>query len=227
MQQSDTPFKASWWGIELESAGLELLRPDRGTYAEYDFAALPSLPCTLDGSFAWLRQYDPCDQNIGVERRGEIAGQLSSLLMLAEQRGRALPDAFVTFMRDSALQMRVRSSTDCFIELCAEPVPSPVDDGFLIRFLADSQGCLFWYLYLPGNGAGHCVVVSPGYYGLPEEEWQDTPPDHSEIRYCAESFEVFMCRFVLENEAWLSVFDGTEPGALEKAYVAGYLGVAG
>jgi hypothetical protein len=55
---------------------------------------------------------------------------------------------------------RVRSNTDCFLDVCSEPIRSQVGDGWLVRFLADSQGRIFWYLYLTPDGSDHAVVSS-------------------------------------------------------------------
>jgi len=222
MQHIDSPFKAAWWGIALEDAGLGSVRPDQGTYGEYSYEALPPLPCALDGSFSWLRQYAPCDAHVGVERGEDHERVVSMLLADAVAQRVGLPREFVAFMRDGSGIERVRSNTDCYIDLCQAPVPSPIGNGHLVRFFADSQGCLFWYLYVPSGSDDHCVVVSPRFYGLPEEDWQDEPPDHSELRFCAESFEAFLCRFVLENEIWLLTSDGEELGPFERAYVEGY-----
>ncbi|MCI0663193.1 MAG: hypothetical protein L0220_19170 [Acidobacteria bacterium] len=107
------------------------------------------------------------------------------------------------------MRARIRSTTDCYLDLCPEAIQSPIGGGYLIRFLADSQGCLFWYLYLTADGSDHAVVASVGFYGTEAEEWQEEPPDPSEIAFSAESFEAFMCRFWLENEIWFAGFEET------------------
>ena len=73
------------------------------------------------------------------------------------------------------MQARIRSTTDCFIDICSEAVQAPIGGGFLVRFLADSQCCLFWYLYLTANGSDHAVVASHGFYGTEAEQWQEEP----------------------------------------------------
>lgn len=95
------------------------------------------------------------------------------------------------------------------MDLCPEAIQSPIGGGYLVRFLADSQGCLFWYLYLTADGSDHAVVASPGFYGTEAEEWQEEPPDPGEIAFSAESFEGFMCRFWLENEIWFAGYEET------------------
>src|SRR5262249_32612698 len=85
------------------------------------------------------------------------------------------------------------------------PVRCPVGDGYLVRFLCDSQGCVMWYLYLTADGSDHAVVASPDFYGTRSERraahaWVRANPDPEEIVFCGESFEEVLCRFWLEND---------------------------
>lgn len=227
MHESATPFQTAWWGIDLEDAGLAELRPYLSTYGKYDYASLPPLPYRLDAQFGWLQGMSPCNAHIASdERASEYVIHLENLIRSSGKVGQSLPAEFLNFFTQPALIERVRTCTDCFIDLCPALVPSPIGTGHLVRFLADSQGCLFWYLYLPEKNHEHCVVVSTGFYGLPEEEWQDEPPDPSEICVCAPSFEAFIGRFVIENELWFTVSDGDELGPAEQSYVASYLAMA-
>jgi hypothetical protein len=133
-----------------------------------------------------------------------------------------LPAAFNTFAETLELQRRVRSNTDCFFDVCAELVPSPLGGGYLIRFLADSQGCIFWYMHVRPGGSDHAVVSSPGFYGTDAEQWQEEPPDPNDIVYCAESFEGFICRFWLENEVWFAGWQGTPLPEVGRDYIERY-----
>lgn len=65
---------------------------------------------------------------------------------------------------------------------------------------------------------------SAGLYGTEAEQWQDEPPDPSEIVYCAESFEAFMCRFWLENEIWYAAWKKTPMLDVAKEYIERYRG---
>jgi hypothetical protein len=103
-------------------------------------------------------------------------------------------------------------------------VPSPVGSGYLVRFLADSQGCLFWYLFIDADGTDHAVVCSPGFYGSPEEHWDDEAPDPNEIVFSEESFEAFLCRFWIENEICFSKYQGTPMPLAGKVYIRRYNG---
>jgi len=209
MQPSESPFPCNWWGIELEDAGLGDVRPDVGTYGGYEFNRLPALPFEMRGDFAWLAATSEIDQHIDQEKAAENIQALPRLRESLNRLDLKLPESFTTFMESPDLHARIRSSTDCFLDLCPEAVLSPIGGGYLIRFLADSQSCIFWYLYLTADSSDHAVVASPGFYGTVDEQWQEEPPDPGEIVFSAESFEAFMCRFWLENEIWFAGFEET------------------
>ena len=225
MLPSESPFPCHWWGTGLEDAGLRDVRPDIGTYGRYEFDLLPPAPFELRGDFDWLASApDHGANSIGVQQAAENAGSLARLREASARLGVKLPEAFTRFMESPGLQRRVRSNTDCFLDLCPEPVRSPLGGGYLVRFLADSQGCLFWYLYLPPDGSDHAVVSSPGFYGAEEERWEDEPPEPTEIVYSAESFEAFLCRFWLENEIWFAEFERTPMPEVGREYIERYRG---
>jgi len=225
MLPAHSPFPCHWWGMSLEPVGLGEKRPDVGTYGRYDFGQLPPLPFPMSGDFAWLATAPAHRHNIGKKYAADNARAIKFLRSSSDRLGLRLPDAFTKFMETPALQDRIRSSTDCFLDLCREPVRSPLGGGWLVRFLNDSQGCLFWYLYLTADGSDHAVVTSPDLYNPPlepseedepededcgeeseddepeDEDWEEEDePDAKAIAFCAESFESFLCRHWLENE---------------------------
>ena len=223
MQPVDSPFPLHWWGTSLENVGLEDVRPDVGTYGRYDFSALPPVPFDLHGDFTWLAVTPPHEEhNIGDEQATENAQALKRLRQAADRLGIRLPVPFVTFMESPSLHQRIRSNTDCFLNLCPALVRSPIGDGSLVRFLADSQGCIFWYLYLTRDGSDHAVVSSPSFYGTDEEQWEDEEQDSVEIVFCAESFEAFICRFWLENEIWFAEWQKIPMPDVGRAYIEQY-----
>jgi hypothetical protein len=203
---------------------LDEVRPYVGTYGRYEFDRLPPVPYLMRDDFAWLAQRPAFDHSIGDERATEVAAALPKLRDAAARLGVRLPESFTRFMGSPDLHSRVRSNTYCFLDLCEEPVRSPVGDGWLVRFLADSQGCIFWYLYLSPDGSDHAVVSSPGFYGTEAEQWQDEPPNPAEIVYSAESFEAFMCRFWLENEIWYAEWKKTPMPEVGREYIERYRG---
>lgn len=207
MLPSHSPFPCHWWGTSFDDVGLRDIRPDVGTYGRYQFDRLPPLPFEMRGDFAWLYEAPTFDFHIGAEHSEANSRALVILKRASARLGLPLPDTFTTFIETAALQARIRSNTDCFLDLCSEPVGSPLGEGYLIRFLADSQGCIFWYLYLTQDGSDHAVVSSPGFYGSEAEDWQEETADPADIVFSAESFEAFMCRFWLENEIWFAALD--------------------
>jgi hypothetical protein len=217
MRVDETPFPPGWWG-----QGLDDVRPDVGTYGRYPHEDLPRLPFELRGDFAWLRSQPFRADHVAREKPAENAKALPALLGDAVRRGLILPTEFVEFYRSPDLQQRIRSCTDCFLDLSPVFIALPIADGFLLRFLADSQGCIFWYLYaLPGT-TDHCVVASPDFYGAKAEQWQEEPPDPEQIIFCEESFERFLCRFWLENEIWYSGYEKHPLLAEGRRYLESY-----
>ncbi len=223
MLPSESPFPCQWWGTDLENVGLREVRPRIGTYGRYEFDRLPPVPFKIRGDFDWLASALEHDaHSIADVKAAENAGALARLCEASARLGVKLPEAFTRFMESPGLQQRVRSNTDCFLDLCPEPVRSPLGTGYLVRFLADSQGCIFWYLYLTPDGSDHAVVSSPGFYGTEAERWQEGLPDPAKIVYCAESFEAFMCRFWLENEIWFSGWKKTPMPDVGREYIERY-----
>lgn len=208
MKPEQIPFPASWWATSLDNIGLAEQRPNVGTYGRYEHTNLPELPLQLTGEFAWLREQPRHKYHIGTEHGDDIGHTLTELRMACKQSSVALPKPFLEFFESPELHASFRSVTDCYLDLTEGPVPSPEGSGVLIRFLADSQGCIYWYLYIPTGSGEHAVVASSDFYevGNKTEEQKDEKPDPLEIVFAEQSFEAFMCRFWIENELWLSKY---------------------
>lgn len=224
MQAERSPFPCAWPGIALEGVGIDALRSRQGTYGLYAFEHLPSLPVALDGSFGWLASW-PDAPEWGIDQEaGEATPAALARLTEAEAD---LPPPFVRFLSERTLQRKVRSITACYVSLSPVAVPSPIGGGRLVRFLSDQQGCMFWYLFLAPDG-DHAVVASPDFYGAPEEELEWEPADPRNLVFCAESFELFVCRYWLENEIGFAscyLLPDQEPGmppAAAERYLAAY-----
>jgi hypothetical protein len=202
--------------------GLADVRPWVGTYGRYDFAQLPPLPFHLSGSLDWLAEAPRHSDNVGEQRSKENAAAFIQLQSICELKGIRLPATFAKLFSTPSLQQRIRSNTLCFLDLCPSVVPSPVGRGNLIRFLADSQGCIFWYVYLNEDGSDHAIVSSPDFYGTEAEQWNDEVPDPSAISFSAECFESFLCRFWLENEIWLAEYEKTPMPEAGRTYIEQY-----
>jgi len=225
MTPDESPFPPQWIGICLENAGLGKVRPRIGTYGRYDFNLLPPAPTELRGDWGWLHAEPERLPGIGGQSEPEATATADALRASAARAGLPLPHAFVSFIETPALHRRVRSNTDCSLDISREVVPAPAGGGFLVRFLADSQGCVFWYLYLTPGGSDHAVVSSPDFYGTAEEMegWGEEPRGLSRIAFAAESFEAFMWRFWLENEMWFAGYEDTPMPAAGTRYAEQYL----
>jgi hypothetical protein len=233
MLPADSPFPCYWWGTSFPGDGLAVNRPDRGTFGRYDFGRLPPLPFTFSGNLDWLAAAPEHKQSIGSRYAAEAPEAIRCLRQSADGLGVRLPDAFIKFAETQSLQQRIRSVTGCYVDLCPEPIRSPIGGGWLVHFLADSQGCLFWYLCLTADRTDHAVVASPDYYSTPlewsgdvdgdgNEEWEDESPDPSAIVFCAESFEAFLCRYWLENEIWMAQYMKAPMSEAFRRYVEQY-----
>lgn len=223
MKFEHSPFPSGWWAISLENVGLQDQRPDVGTYGCYEHGNLPPLPVSLSGRFQWLLDLPLLDFHVGTERLTQNQLALKKLVETCESTDIALPHAFIEFFSNLGWQARIRSNTDCFLDLASEPVRSPIGPGKLVRFLADSQGCVFWYLYIPDGSAEHAVVSSPDLYDTElRVSVEEDQPDPSAIVFAEETFEAFLCRFTIENELWFSKYGGTPISQIGQEYLERY-----
>jgi hypothetical protein len=168
----------------------------------------------MRGDFPWLAASPELEQHIGREKAAENIHALASLRESLKRLGLKQPESFTAFMDAPALHARIRSTTDCLLDICPEAVQSPISGGYLVRFLADSQGCLFWYLYLTADGSDHAVVASPGSYGTEAEQWQEEPPAtyRSSLRQSASGgqYENHQCRQT-SCQTWFEVWKDATP----------------
>ena len=122
-----------------------------------------SLPFDLDGTFGWLTEQPvQADDLIAQCAAVELSNQLSVAEKSAASSGVSLPLEFTNFLKSSEKQKYVRSATGCYLDLAQTLLP--LFDGYLLRFLVDSQGCACWYLYLNRDSSDHCVAISYEYF---------------------------------------------------------------
>jgi hypothetical protein len=126
------------------------------------------------------------------------------------EQGLSLPPAFLQLMTSHDLQDRVPSCTACYFDLPDTIVPCPQsENGYLIRFLNDQQGCLFWYLYLTPQGE-EGVLTSPFCLDTLSQytEREDFPPELFQKKVKESTYicaEEFLYRFWLENTIWFTL----------------------
>ncbi len=198
-----------WWSIELPGYRDH---PQMSTYSLFSYAHLPPIPEPLDDAFSWLEGEPVEERNLAENTCAfESEFSLAEIAQVLDQSSIQLPALFVTFAESVSLHRRIRSCTDCYLQLPDYPakVHAGDDYGFLINFLSDSQWCLHWYLYL--NPAGeHLVLVSPQAYGFRSDEevaLQQTVVNLEDepIWICAPSLNEFIYRFWIENEIWYAL----------------------
>src|SRR4051794_27222656 len=112
MRSDQTPFPSAWWAPELPG-----VRPRAGTYGRYPAGNLPPLPFPLHGDFSWLAAHPRQRHPISVEKSSDNAAALAPLVQDAARRALTLPPEFFAFFGSRDLQQRIRSCTDCFLDL--------------------------------------------------------------------------------------------------------------
>jgi uncharacterized protein (TIGR02996 family) len=203
-----TLSEAAWTGMEMTE-----YRECNGTYGTCLYSRLPPLPVQqFRGNFTWLKKRKSVqDKDAQLYWQQEARHGMRWVSKIADSLGLTIPVAYRTFMSSPALFLRLRSPTDCNVNWPRRIVESPIGkDAYLLRFYADSQGCVYWYLYLHPSGY-HAVVASTNFYGgyVPEEP-DEEEYDEDEIfvtgdkafQFCAPSFESFIYRTWIENEIW-------------------------
>lgn len=212
------PFPPLWIGGDLGE-----YRACDHTHCRFVYASLPRLPTyQFDGSFSWLRQHrSPLEYDerflkfwggkSGIESWKDDARTVQpALTIAAEECGAVLTECFVAFLFDVNLVTMLRSPTDCYFHLPKTLIPNPGNQGgHFVHFFSDSQGCYEWYLFLNPDGT-HCVVASDDLSNpdLPDAFWDN---QQEQIVFCASSFESFIYRMWIENEAWFRLVNQDQP----------------
>jgi hypothetical protein len=185
-----TPYEAGWWGF-----GLGDHRPCDGTYALTDAALLPPAPPAEA-----LRRMDW----LPVCEGEDAAEELAALVAQADALGVVLPETLLRLFARPRYYQAISSCTDCYLELGERIVPDPTGRGWLLRFYADSQWCVLWYLYLDPTQGTAAVVAS---YEHIDEAWHRRREDGGEdaaglMVAVAASVEEFVWRVWIENALW-------------------------
>ncbi|MEU9164162.1 hypothetical protein AB0D29_28330 [Streptomyces sp. NPDC048424] len=195
---ASVPFPTGWCATDLGG-----FRPCASTYDVYPVESLPPLDAArLDGRFDWLGGADG--------PRSEHGEHLAALARELGEAGLALPEGFAAFYGSERLHRAFDevSVTACWSHLSG-PLRSPMEEGArLVRFLRDQQDCVIWYLYLHPCGEAfvvfsHVELESAGWWadGEPTEDVRAAVA--ASLMRCADTFEEFAYRFVVENELWM------------------------
>ena len=207
-----------WIGTAIECFGLESVRPRRGTYGRYSYQSLPH-PLKLHGDLGWLADEDEIQGSIADELASENAAAVPKLLDECARLELDLPSSFRKLITSRDMPARIRSITDCMMDIAASPYRA--EGYWLIRFLSDSQGCVFWYLAL--DESSEYVIASNEYFAPPAEQWQDADRSFEPPVIVADCFEEFVWRFWIENEIRFADYYNEPLSSACQRYVDEYL----
>ena len=132
------------------------------TYTGYQLDKLPPLDFTEDGKLAWLLAESPTSgyRSLAVVDDSSTTPATSdNLEILLAGMGIVPTPSFAAFIDSEGPRSRVRSCTDCYLDLGDFVVPVE-GGGHLIHFLSDSQWVLHWLLYI-GPDQAEAVIATP------------------------------------------------------------------
>ena len=195
-----------WWSVELPG-----YRPRLSTYSAIPREALPPIERHLDPELRWLCSERPVAGSLADESSNPARPATSAELQtLVGGHGVRAPAAFGAFVRSPEPRRRVRSCTDCYLDLGDFAVPV-ADGGWLIHFLSDSQWVLHWLLYRSADE--ECVVATdaPTGFEIEGETIRTFDPAAGDGVVCADSFSEFLYRLWIENEIWFALAHENRP----------------
>jgi hypothetical protein len=222
-------IKTGWWAFELPGYRPH---PKPSTYSLFSYEGLPPIQSALEDDFRWLKA-EPIQQPAMADSGYSDGGKpdLGKLPGIVAQLDVKPPQPFMTFMGSVELHKKLRSCTDCYLDVADHA--SRTKTGYLIHFMSDSQWSGHWYIHVDHSGENF-VAASPNAYGFAlvdtdahtDRAYQQDEIDleGEEIWFCSPTFKEFIYRFWLENEIWYAlVWDKRPLTELEQAYVNWYL----
>jgi hypothetical protein len=222
------PFgmKTGWWSFDLSKYRSH--PKELSTYSLFSYEDLPPIPNALDDDFEWLLSQPIRERSFFKDIYYEqYRSDIDKLTNMIAQTNVKLPSSFMAFMKSEELHKRVRSCTDCGLQIAdhvVEAQSSP--NGYLFHFLSDSQWIGHWYLYADSCG-NHFIATSLTPYGFAfddeEKNKEKIDLEQEDIWFCAPNFNEFIYRFWLENEIWYGLAWDKRPLTLtEQEYVDKY-----
>lgn len=198
----------SWPAIELP--GYREHAAEYATYSGFAYAELPPVRRQLDDELRWLVREPPVAASLAEVDEAASTPATTEGLRSVLGAPLELPPAFAAFVGSDEPRARVRSCTDCYLDLADFAVPV-TDGGVLVHVLSDSQWVLHWLLYV-GPDRAEAVVATELPLGFEHGEDDDSgkplrtfDPVHGGASVCAESFGEFLYRFWIENEIWFTL----------------------
>jgi hypothetical protein len=209
-------FRKAWIGSAIKGIRES---EKRNTYDWFAFDKLPPIPKNLDNSFTWLKpvlkgkELRHTELSFMEEIRGKHYGEgvdFSEDIVRLESELKSytikLPEEIRIFFCNTGINGRIRSTTDCYWKLGDFIGVIAADQVYyILRFMSDSQGCLFWYICFDQTG-NHFIMASPRLYGHENQEEHNQYVENSETLigyYCADCFKEFIYRYDIEQRIWL------------------------
>lgn len=210
----------AWWFCDLPGYRPHPSGSPR-TYSPFDYNELPAIEQTLDDQLAWLAEQPVAEQHSIAEAvRPMRAATSANLVELISGTGITVPHTFEALITGVDLQRRVRSRTDCYLDLGNFVFTAP-DGGKLIHFLSDSQWVLHWLVY--SDGATEAVIATPQPLGFDLGDQTARVFDPEQAVICACSFSEFLYRFWFENElCWALAAEHGPLTVEQQRYLAHY-----
>jgi hypothetical protein len=199
-----------WCGGELPG-----YRDHTDQFATYSLlqSSLPPINVNLDDDLSWLPSRTQSEDDYYLNYNFDEAKQRLELLL--KKSPLKLPGSFERFFSRPEHSACIRSCTACYLLLPHNLIKTTgLEDGVLLQFLSDQQGCCYWSLYQNTCGE-HCVICSLKAYAFPNA--QDSVPTmidlsaEKDIWVCSSSFSEFLYRFWIENEIWFSLAQDDVP----------------
>jgi hypothetical protein len=176
----------------------------------------------FDGSFAWLLEQSMSGGGLDYNRdESDSVGldALPSLQAAAHAHGLNLPQTFVRFVSDPEIHRRAPTPCAGYLGFSPDLIEDPSGrGGKMLRFLNDSQGCLFWYLYLSPHGESCVLGSTEWHYADQVRESQTLDPDN--YFWSGPDFESFIFRFWIEGQISHRSFAGNPLAPELDAYVS-------
>ncbi len=218
-------LKTCWWSFDLPEYRPH---PKPTTYSLFSYEDLPPIVQKLGTRFQWLKSQPIKSPSLAEGHYNDGSKpDLNKLSTIARKLGVDIPKPFAAFMKSPKLHEKIRSCTDCYLDVADLAVKTKgATEGYLIHFLSDSQWCGHWYIHVDQMGK-EFVIASLNAYGF-EHEDSDRRDEidlaKENVWFCAPSFIEFIYRFWLENEIWYALaFDKRPLTIIEQAYVNHYL----
>jgi hypothetical protein len=181
------PVEKAWTGFRLQD------RPCSGTYDRYKWNEIPPIYRKFNGDYSWLLNKFEFAEN-KIEQTEELLTEMKV----------SLPEDLLTFLKSADLQNELYSPTGCDVHEDYIPCRSPS----LVEFYRDSQGCVYWYLYVEhkkGQITRSAVISSTKWiYDIDYATGMINEVDLNGItfKWCGHSVESFLYRVHLENTIW-------------------------